>query len=175
MSAFPQSAENQIELLEPVGAGGSPELEISLPWPPSINHNGTWGNTVLLPSRDEMFARLQDHGWTGKDGLSFWKWLQGKSRVNRYLVGDAKAWREEAAWLLKATRVRFDSDQISCHLVFHAKTARLFDPDNFVKNVFDAMQLCGMIANDNQIADFRATRGNKTEKACVELRVWRLG
>ena len=106
----------------------------------------------------------------------FWRWLQKATRVHDWLKPDGEVFREEAAWLFKASRKRFGSSNCAVWLQYHPPRHGRVDCMNFDKGIFDAAEWAGVVDNDAQLqVACLVTKGAVVKGGLVDVRIWRLG
>ena len=69
----------------------------------------------------------------------------------RFLSSEGKAWKDLAAWKMKATREKFERCSITIRLFFPDKRRR--DIGNFIKLPIDALMDAGVIVDDNWVVN----------------------
>jgi len=66
----------------------------------------------------------------------------------RFLSPHAKAWMEEALWILRACHVRFDKP-VKVKMFLSPPDRRVRDGDNIEKPIYDALKKSGVIPDDS--------------------------
>nr|BDD45439.1 crossover junction endodeoxyribonuclease rusA [bacterium] len=116
-------------------------MQITLPWPPSVNHY--WGSRVVTPRSSKPF-------------------------VSTYITQRGKEYQEEVGWLARARRVRPLEGRLAVTVKAHAPDRRVRDLDNLHKALLDAMTQAGFWDDDGQIDRLTIERGEVRPKAgCV--------
>ncbi len=154
--------------LELFTQGRDPDLEVTLPWPPSVNRY--WGHRPLLPRMSLIAERIKLKGLDG-----FYQWLRKATHVRDYLKPDGEVFREEAAWLFKAKHKRFGSVNCAVWLQYHPPRHGAVDIFNFDKGILDSAQWAGVVDNDAQFVVGLVTKGEVVKDGLVDVRIWVLG
>lgn len=149
--------------------GRRPDLEVTLPWPPSVNRY--WGHRALLPRKAVLAERIR---LKGSEGI--YEWLRKSVRVRDYLRPDGEIFKEEAAWRFKVTRKRFGSSNCAVWLDYHPPRRGSVDCANFDKGILDAAEWAGVVDNDAQLqVALFITKGEVVKGGEVNVRIWKLG
>lgn len=144
-----------------------PDLEVELPWPPTVNQYRMIG--LIFPKLDDIKAHIADNGWDG-----FHKLLQRRTIRKPTIKPVGKRFREAVGWLLLRTQTRFGDARVCMECVLHPPSGRKFDIDNFNKALFDALEHHGIFDDDAQISQLLLTKGAVVSSGFVEIRIWRI-
>lgn len=94
-------------------------------------------------------------------------WRRGKNST--YICpGGVKFRKKVAEACLEANAGRLEGN-LAVQIVLRSGDDRIRDIDNYSKATLDALQHCGVYANDNQIVDMRVLRGPPDPRHIVEV------
>lgn len=89
-------------------------------------------------------------------------WQRVRTNQGRFFKPKRTRDYEEAiAWICRATRQKWGSEDVSVHIELCAKRRLTGDPDNYSKCVLDGLQIGGMIDNDRQVRELLVTFGSQ--------------
>lgn len=89
-------------------------------------------------------------------------WQRVRTNQGRFFKPKRTRDYEEAiAWICRATRQKWGSEDVAVHIELCAKRRLTGDPDNYSKCVLDGLQIGGMIDNDRQVRELLVTFGSQ--------------
>lgn len=144
----------------------SGNIDITLPWPPSIN--GYW-RSGLFPTKAQIARLLQAARQGPKPFLAALRGL-----VPRVLLSEkGRAYREHALLELNVqgmTGLNLDV-RLAVEMILHAPTKAVRDVDNYPKGVLDALKAANVLKDDSLIDDLRMKRGRVIRGGAVSIRI----
>lgn len=85
-------------------------------------------------------------------------WRRGK-HGGVYLAPAVRAFRDEVAWSIRAAGVKRFEGAIRIVATFHPADKRVFDVDNRIKSLLDALVYADLLEDDRFVTDIHAKKG----------------
>ena len=131
------------------------EIEMRLPWPPSVNHY--WGREIMLPALSSIMSMVGTSG--------FYRWLKKNSRAKEYLTSEAKTFREHVGWIVHTGRCGMGWKQpVSMSLIVYPPDRRIRDLSNLYKALEDALEHANVFVNDSQVVEHHSAKSDLVMK-----------
>ena len=132
-------------------APGEP-IELSLPWPPSVNHY--FMEYAMPPAVALMKEQLEEFGWDG-----FHQWLRKNTRVMKRVGEKGHAYRADVLEIVLRARLNKGVKyMILMKLRAYPPDRRERDLSNLYKCLEDALEQAAVMLSDYQIAGHDSLR-----------------